>query len=243
MAEWPNAAVLKTVASQGALGSNPSLSVFSMGQIRKVGDTYYIEFYARGLLYSQVAGPDPVAALKLLEATEAKISGGEALTIVREIDLAVFFEQFVVYARGEFSLKSIDRFTRVIAHFTGFLKTAYPRVILLSRITPSVIENYKAFLVVSAKPRLINFTILLLREILEYGIKLRFINDNPTLHVRLLLLPARNRPSTRRYEAARQLFAQGISLGKICKLLQLSDIARIMYYRDLIPLSREDLRI
>ena len=28
VAEWPNAAVLKTVALQGALGSNPSLSVF-----------------------------------------------------------------------------------------------------------------------------------------------------------------------------------------------------------------------
>jgi len=212
-----------------------------MGTIRKVGGIYYIEFYARGLLYSQVAGPDPAAAQKLLEATESKIAGGEALTVVREIDLAAFFEQFLVYVRGEFSSKTIGRFSSVIVHFNGFLKTQYPRISQLSKITPSIIESYKVFLVSSSKPALTNFSILLLREILDHGIKLGFINDNPTLHVRLMQLSVKHHPLTKRYLLAQELLDKGAPFSKVYRLLQLPDIARMMYYANLIPLSREDM--
>jgi len=212
-----------------------------MGTIRKVGDIYYIEFYARGLLYAQAAGPDPVSAQKLLEQTEAKIAGGEAMTVAREIDLAVFFEQFLSIIRQGFSPRTVERFSRAIAHFKTFLKTQYPNVSRLSQVTPSVIESYKVFLMSSAKPVLVNFSILLLREALEHGIKSGFINDNPTLHVRLLPWPVRQRPATRRYRLARELFSKGASFGKTFELLRLPDIGRMVYYANLIPLSREDM--
>ena len=213
----------------------------NMGTIRKIGDEYFIEFTARGLKYQQKIGPDQTRAEQALKDIEAQIARGEALAIVREIDLAVFFEQFLTYARDEFGPKTANRFMDVTSHFDTFLKRQYPQVNQLSGITPSIFESYKMHLTSSFKPALVNFSILLLREMMEYGIKLGFINDNPTLHIRLLPWPVKNRSITKRYKLVQDLFAKGTSLGKICKLLSLSDIAKILYYRNLIPLSREDM--
>jgi len=48
-----------------------------MGQIRKINEVYYIEFYARGLLYSQVAGNNLENAQTLLAQVEEKIAAGK----------------------------------------------------------------------------------------------------------------------------------------------------------------------
>lgn len=212
-----------------------------MGTLRKIGNDYFIEFLARGLKYQQKIGPNQARAEEALKEIEAQIARGEALTIVREIDLVIFFEQFFAYSHEEFGPQTANRFRDVIIHFDAFLKRQYPHIHQLSKITPSVFEAYKMHLVSSTRPVLVNFTILLLREMMEYGITLGFINDNPTLHIRLLRWPARNYSVTKRYELVRNLFAKGASLSRICKLLPLSDIARMMYYRNLIPLSREDM--
>ena len=218
----------------------PGYNLSNMGTVRKVGDTYYIEFFARGLLYSQIAGPDLKAAQELLEKTEATIGAGEALTVVREIDLEAFFTQFLAYASQEFNARSAARFKNAIEHFSRFLKDQYPQAKQLSKVTPRVVEDYKASLD-SKNPVLTNFTLLLLREILDHGIKLGFINDNPTLHVRLLPLPPRKRPLTARYKFAQELLSKGVPLSKVFKLLKLSDIAKMMYYANFIPLQREDM--
>ena len=247
MAEWSNAAVLKTVASQGAVSSNLTLSVFYftfyMGQVRKIGNTYYIEFYARGLLYSQIAGPDLAAAKKLLEDIEAKIAGGEALTIVRDIDLPVFLEQFLNDVVSQYPSKTLERLRLTTSHFSAFFKQTHPHLAKLSQVTPAVIESYKAYLIQGrdVNPKKVNLTLLLLREILEYGIKTGFINDNPTVHVRLLPVPAVSRVLTARGKMVRDLLGKGGLLGRISILLKISDIARLMYYANLIPLSREDM--
>ena len=219
-----------------------------MGQIRKVGEVYYIEFYARGLLYSQVAGPDPVAAQNLLEATEAKIAGGEALTVVREIDLVVFWLEFLKEIQNQYTSRTVQRFASTIAHFDAFLKVHCPQVTKLSQVTPSVIEAYKVELIKQHKtkrrkfnPKIVNLTILLLRETMEYGIKIGFSNDNSTLHIRLLPIPKANHPVTPRLKLAQELSAKGVGFVKVYAILKLSDIAKMMYYANLIPLSREDI--
>ena len=212
-----------------------------MGQIRKIGDLYYVEFYARGLLYSQVAGYDKLIAQKMLEEIEIKITQGEALTIVREIDLAAFFEQFLFNAKEEFSAKSIKRFTQTWSHWVNFLTNFYPKILKISDITPSIIESYKTYLAKNVKPKIVNLTILLLREILEYGIKIGFINDNPTLHIRLLeMQKKRIGLAGRRFKLAKDLIPKGVPLGKIYQLLKLNDVAQIMYWSDFIPLKMED---
>jgi hypothetical protein len=213
-----------------------------MGKIRKINDLYYIDFVARGLLYSQVAGNNLEEAQKLLLQVEEKIAGGEALTITRHIDLPDFYERFLSEASAQYSPKSVKRFSATIKHFSSFLNENFPQVYQLAQLTPAIIESYKVYLVKTQKPKIVNLTILLLRDILEFGIKLGFLNDNPSLHVRLLPWPKTPaRKETPRYELATQLLLKGAGMGKLAQLLKLPDISRAIYYANLIPLSREDV--
>jgi hypothetical protein len=212
-----------------------------MGEIKKIGDTYYIEFYARGLMYSQVAGSSEEGARRLLEEVEAKISQGESLTIVREIYLELFFEKFLGYAQGRFSAKSIERFKDLWKHWIKFIQSAYPQITNLSQITPAVFESYKTVLMKNTKPKLVNLTILLLREIMEYGIRIGFINDNPTLHISLLKLPTTPERTGGRSQAAKEVFRRNLSLEKACAILKLKDVGQVMYWSNFIPLKREDV--
>lgn len=165
-----------------------------MGSIHQIGNEYYIEFYARGLLYRQKAGNDLAKAHALLRSIEEKIARGEALALVRDIDLDIFFAEFLKHAPRQYHPATILRLQTTIDSFIEFINIHYPAAAQLSKVTPRLLEDYKAYVIKkrqdSAKklnPKIINLTILLLREIFEHGIKTGFINDNPTLHVRLLV--------------------------------------------------------
>lgn len=164
-----------------------------MSKIHQIGDEYYIEFYARGLLYQQKAGKDLKKAQELLRSIEEKIAKGELQVISREIDLDIFFDDFLNHARPQYHPATVRRLQSTVENFTGFIRAHCPQVKQLSQVTPRVIEDYKNYGIKKRKgstgkwnPKVINLTLILLREILEYGIKTGFINDNPTLHVRLL---------------------------------------------------------
>ncbi len=213
-----------------------------MGQVRQINGTYYIEFYARGLLYSQIAGDDPEEAQRLLARIEATIAGGEALTIVRHIELVDFFQCFLEESRKLYpASKTPERFTSVIRHFSDFLSQDFPQMHQLAQLTPAIIESYKIFLAKTQQPKIVNLTDLLLKDVLEFGIKLGFINDNPTLHLRLLPWPKVDRKLTKRYAQAEQLLSQGIGLAKLTLLLNMSDVSKTIYFAHLIPLSRQDM--
>ncbi len=215
-----------------------------MGQIRKINDTYYIEFYARGLLYSQIAGNDLETARDLLLQIEGKIERGENLTISRHIELQDFFRRFLAEATTQHGSSSVRRFSSTIRHFSDFLRNDFPKIHQLDQVVPSVVESYKADLARAQKAKIVNLSVLLLRDILEFGIKLGFINDNPGLHVRLLPWPkSTERKMTERCIKAKQLLSQGVSISKAAQLLNLSDMARLFYFAHSIPLSREDAYI
>lgn len=178
-----------------------------MGDIRKINDEYYIEFHARGLLYQQKAGKDIARARQLLADIEVKIQQGETAgrlplggTLVRDVDVDIFFQAFLESARQEYAPRSFRRFEAVIENFHGYLKKEFSKVVKLSGITPAAIDSYRAFLIKPApsapKPNLVNLTLLLLRVVLDHGLKLGYINDNPTLHVRLCELPRHPGPAT-----------------------------------------------
>ena len=164
-----------------------------MGTVRKIGEEYYIEFEARGLKYQQKAGRDEASAWKLLETTEAKIRHGEMSVIVRDVDIDIFIRDFVENIQPSYPPATVRRFHSALDHFKNFLARSSADFKTLSRLTPRVIEDYKNDLLRSGrlhdrplKPKVINLTLLLLREFFEYAIKLGYLNDNPTLHIRLL---------------------------------------------------------
>lgn len=166
-----------------------------MGQVHQIGDEYYIEFTARGLVYQQKAGNDLMKAEELLRSIEAKIANGEMMIQSRQIDLDIFLTEFLKYARSQYHPATVRRLKSAADHFLEFLRTHGPNVQELSGITPRVIEDYKAYGIQKRQakqnpvnPKVINLTLILLQEILDYGIKTGFINDNPTLHIGFLEL-------------------------------------------------------
>ena len=162
-----------------------------MGAVRKIENEYIIEYYARGLKYQQKAGNNRVKAKKLLAIIEEKIAQGELRAIVRDVDADIFLYDFLEFARENYPPKSFKRYGVMVGHFAEFIKQHLPQPCYLSHITPRVIEEYKTSLLKfnsrteSFSPALVNLTLRLLRDVLEYGIKLGLINDNPTLHIRL----------------------------------------------------------
>ena len=156
-----------------------------MGSVKKIGNDYFIEFNARGLLYQQKAGSDFRKAQLLLEEIEAKIAQGEMATIVRDVDADIFKATFLENFSKVHTIKTCQRYQLLVKHFYGFLAESYPHLKKLSQITPSVVQSYQEYLRgLKVKPGLINFSMYLLRDVLEYAIKLGYLNDNPTLHIR-----------------------------------------------------------
>lgn len=183
-----------------------------MGGIHKIDDEYYIEFYARGLKYQQRAGRDLPAAQRLLREVEEKIAKGEMATMTRDVDIDIFLEDFLDYARRQYSTASHKRYQSLTEHFYGFVKRKFPQLKKLSGVTPIVIEQYKIFLSREEmrhkhhlKPRLVNFSLLLLADVLEYSRRLGYLNDNPALHIRLILLDQDHRPALPTAQEMQQL--------------------------------------
>jgi len=82
----------------------------------------------------------------------------------------------------------------------------------LSQITPSVIEDYRAALLKGTdqsgrtiKPKVINFTFYLLKDILDTAINFGHINDNPVLHTRLIEIKGVPLPKTLNADDVRKL--------------------------------------
>ena len=160
-----------------------------MGKVKKIGDEYFIEFYARGLLYQQKGGKDFKKAQALLKEIEDKIQQGEMGTIVRDVDVDVFFETFKDHNRDKYPLKTFQRYLSTIGHFYQWLGLNLRTIRKLSQITPSVIEQYRSALIKEQKngkikPKKINLTLLILKDVFRYGITLGYINDNPCFHAK-----------------------------------------------------------
>lgn len=167
-----------------------------MGTVKRIGTSYYIEFEARGLKYQQKAGDDEVSAWKLLETVETKIRQGEMAVIVRDVPIDIFLNDFREHAASVHPAKTCLRMRQLTGHFGAFLNSRQPAPATLSQVTPKVIEDYKQHLAgqKNISPRLINFSLFLLREVLEYAIALGYLNDNPTLHTRFFAVSRRRVP-------------------------------------------------
>ncbi len=167
-----------------------------MGNIRKIGREYYIEFIARGLKYQLKAGPGKSAAQKALKDIEAKIAAGEENIIARDVETEVFWEDYLRFAEVFHTPRSASRFRKVIGHFRCFLEKEGLKDARLSSLTPRVIEKYKTDLVGHWKasgrpnPDVVNFTLYLLRDIFEFALKKGCLNDNPLCHIRPVPSPA-----------------------------------------------------
>ncbi len=219
-----------------------------MGSVQKIGDDYFIEFYARGLKYQQKVGPDKAKAEEALKTIEEKIARGEAALIVRDVDIDIFFEDFLQYVPSEHTPKTVARIKLFKEYFTKFLQSQYPHLTKLSQISPSVVGAYKIFLEQSFDKRgrllkagVVNLSLLLLRCVFMYAMKLGYLNDDPGLHVYFVLderdfryidsLKGRNS----RINFALELLSKGVPLTRLYKILNYDDLAKVVRFVPFIP--------
>ena len=153
-----------------------------MGRILKQNDIYYVEFLGNGLRFQKKAGPSLEAAeakLREIEQTLAATALPEDLSAVR---VGTFAERFWAYMQQVHTVHSQQRYKEAGEPFFQFLGfQSY-----MKDITPRVIEEYQSLLRRRQDAAAVNFALLLIRDILEYARSLRFLNDNPTQHVRFL---------------------------------------------------------
>ncbi len=164
-----------------------------MARIIKINDEYYVEYFGNGLRFQKKAGSTKKDAEQLLEKiTESLKKEGTDIFTVNIKDWAEFMDEYLKVTSHKFTVKSKERLNASLHHFNCFLHDHYPTIKNMPDITPKVIEAYKAHLIASIvtgekrkNNRLINFTIFCLREVLDFSVARGYLNDNPTLHVKM----------------------------------------------------------
>lgn len=208
-----------------------------MGSVYKIENVYYVEFEARGLKYQQLAGDNYIAARALLETIEEKIRQSQLSTVDCDVSLESFWLSFNNFALGNYPVATTSRLKKATGHFSDFLDVRYKDMCFLSSVTPKVVEEYKFFVLNNgAKPWLVNFTLVLLKEVFEYAIKSGYLNDNPTLHISYV---ADDRKQISKNKLAHEALTKGISLFRLAQLLKINDILRVMPF---LPLVRHPLQ-
>ena len=202
-----------------------------MGNVLKIGDRFYIEFEARGLKYQQMAGDSEEQAWALLESIEVKIRQGEMAVFTRDVPIPVFIKDFSEFALETYPPKTAARLRAASDHFVISLAENYPSAVVLSHITPKVIEDYKFVLLRGGnKPWVINFTLLLLREMFQYSIKLGYLNDNPTLHISFIPDTRKLSVKDKNNKGVQEFLAKGVTLFRLAQLLEFSDVLKAMRF-------------
>ena len=221
-----------------------------MGEVKKIGDDYYIEFFARGLKYQQKAGPDKRRAEAMLQEIEQKIRRGEMGTIVRDADIDIFLQDFLSHAESAHTARTLKRYRSLCGHFQQFLQEKYAGVEKLSGITPRVVEDYKHYLIHEGKLNgrrlkagVVNLSLILLRDVMEYARRLGYLNDNPAYHIRLVPFSDRRRApagDSPRARLARDFLHKRPSLVDLYQAMRLSDIGKAMVYLPYLQDRGED---
>ena len=167
-----------------------------MGSIRKIGDSYQIDYRVQGRRIRKFVGHDKRLAEIALQRIEVKIARNELSFFNQEASLEQLFNDFLKFSRTNHTPSTTKRYSAVINNFRTFLKAEYPHLIKPSRLNPAIFEDYKIFRMrengakgngyCCAKPHTVNFEIKVLRAIFNLGIEYGLIDANPTKRVRFL---------------------------------------------------------
>jgi len=146
--------------------------------IYKVGNVWYIDYYADGRRIREAVGPIKTEAKAALEARKGEIRTGKFhLKQEKQILFEKFSDEYIKYAkankrswmRDEISLKHL------IPHFRGMA---------LSKINPRHIEDYKRKRLDKVKPATINRELTLLKFMFSLAKKWKYASENPVKEIK-----------------------------------------------------------
>ena len=211
-----------------------------MAEIKKIGDEFFVEYYAQGLLFHKKGGKTLPEAEVVLKKIEDSLPDQHKWYRVREDKVDQVFQNFLQIIQNDFPDATYLRFKNLSEHFRKFLALIFPDYQLISHVTPHVVSRYSQYLIEELKGisdrqkvRHVNFSLLLLSEVFTQAISWGALNDNPVLHVKPFrrdLLSHPRQPPSLKNEKIRQLIANGVSFIRIMQLVGIKDIGCMSYF-------------
>jgi integrase len=116
-----------------------------MGQIRKRGDYWYVDFYVGSKRYRKRISKSKALAELALKDFEVKAERNQlGFLEKKEISLGEFVKQFLAYSATNNRSSTTNRYRSAIDNFLKFIKTE-TKVVRLGDVTHETLEKYKAW--------------------------------------------------------------------------------------------------
>lgn len=156
-----------------------------MATIYKRGRNWYIDYRYKGRRHQKRLGPSRHLAEKAKIDLEYQIANERLGLFQKEIKLIDLATQFGHQVEVNISEGTRVRYREVLTHFKKFLNAHYPDL-LISRLRELHIEHYKGERQKLIKPRTINFEVILIKSMLKYAVKNRYLSESPIAGVKML---------------------------------------------------------
>lgn len=165
-----------------------------MGTVRKIGKNWWIDYRLDGKRYRKRIGKYKEIAKLALADIEVKIARSRAGFAILDKKLSEYVPQFLSYIRIHSKPLTLKRYVPIVRNFTEFLEALPEPPVRLSKVTPSIIEQYKLHRLNFIKPQTINFELTFLHHFFRYACEMKYIKDNPTQNIRKIRRPKRKAP-------------------------------------------------
>jgi len=174
-----------------------------MARIYQRGKIWYLDLTFKGRRIRKRIGTSKRMAELALKDTEIKIIKDEFGFSKNDLAIESLIQKFLEYNRTNHRATTTKRYKAVTDHFRRFLTEKRKDIIMLSQLTPEVIEGYKTFRRdewvnpngkdvrtdnsrKGARARTVNIELEGIKTMLNLAIKWDYLKDNPMKHVKSL---------------------------------------------------------
>ena len=174
-----------------------------MARIYNRKDIWYVDYKYKGRRYRKRIGTSKRMAEAALKDIEIKIIKDELGFSKTDIKIESLIEKFLEYNRTNHRASTTKRYKAVTDHFRRFLTEKRKDILMISQLSPEVIEGYKTFRRdewvnpngknvrtdnsrKGARARTVNIELEGIKTMLNLAIKWDYLKDNPMKHVKPL---------------------------------------------------------
>ncbi len=161
-----------------------------MASIFKRANTYYISYYVNGKRKKKAIGKSKKVAEIAVKDIEVKIAKNEIGIVEKDADIKKFTKEYLEYSASN-KAKETFRRDRIILN-SIFL----PRVQVnkLSKITPQMLEKYKAKRLESVKKITVNRDLITIKAMLNKAVEWGYLDKSPAERIKLFRIRSDPRP-------------------------------------------------
>lgn len=165
-----------------------------MATVRKIGKSWWIDYYINGKRYRKRIGKSRRIAELACKDIEVKIAKKRAGFLV-EYKISDWLKEFYKYIEAHLRESTVKSYKKSLEYFIHFLETLPDPPTYLSEITPSIIEEFKMErLNQNKKKKTVNNDLSAVRRFLNLAVKRGYLEVNPFQKVEMLKLTDKKMP-------------------------------------------------